>query len=60
MNFGTMGENGRAFSRRAKEPWGKLTNDRLDQIASRRDQLEREIQQTHRIIKDLSAQYASL
>lgn len=34
-----------------KESKGKLTNDRLDTIAAKRDQLESEIQQARGIIK---------
>lgn len=48
--------NGKEFRGKAKGQWGKLTNDRVDLIASRRDQLEGEIQQTYRIIRGLSEQ----
>lgn len=60
MSRETMGGNGREFSSKAKEQWGKRTNDPVDLIASRRDQLEREVQQAHRIIKELSAKHFPL
>lgn len=52
MKRETLGDNGKP-----KEQWGNLATDRLDEIASRRDQLEREIQQACRIVKELSAQH---
>jgi uncharacterized protein YjbJ (UPF0337 family) len=55
MNRETLGGNGNAFRGKAKEQWGKLAKDRLEGIAFRRDQLEREIQQAYRIVKELSA-----
>ncbi len=35
-----------------KEQWGKLTDDDLDQIAGKRDQLEGKIQERYGIEKD--------
>lgn len=60
MNRETMRGNGCESRAKEKEQWGTLTNDRLELIASKRDQLEREIQQAHRIIKDLSAKHFPL
>ncbi len=57
MNRETLRGNGKTLRGKAKEPWGKLTNDRLDELAYRRDQLEGEIQQAYRIVKKLSAQH---
>ncbi len=35
-----------------KEQWGKLTDDRLDEIAGRRDQLAGEIQKAYGVSGD--------
>ncbi|MDK4716062.1 CsbD family protein [Rhizobium sp. CNPSo 4039] len=35
-----------------KEQWGKLTDDDLDQIAGKRDQLEGKIQERYGLAKD--------
>ncbi|WP_420890884.1 CsbD family protein [Marinobacter suaedae] len=35
-----------------KEQWGKLTDDRLDEIAGRREQLAGEMQQAYGITRD--------
>ena len=45
--FITVGSRGRV-----KEKWGKLTNDDLDVINGRRDQLEGKIQERYGIAKD--------
>jgi uncharacterized protein YjbJ (UPF0337 family) len=37
---------------KVKEQWGKLTNDDLDQIAGKREQLEGKIQERHGIERD--------
>lgn len=54
MNKEAIAGNGREFADKAKEKWGKLSNDRLDVIALKRDQLESEFQQAYRIIRGLS------
>jgi len=36
----------------AKEKWGKLTDDQLDVIAGKRDQLAGKIQETYGVSKD--------
>lgn len=54
MNQETMGGNEREFRKKAKEQWGKPTKDRLELIASKRDQLEGEIQQVYRTLRNLS------
>lgn len=51
MNRETMGGSGKEFRGKTKKQWGKMTNDRLDLIASKRDQLEDEIQQAYQIIR---------
>lgn len=40
------------FSGNTKDRWGKLTNDRLDVLAAKRDRLEGEIQQAYGIVRD--------
>ena len=40
------------FSGKVKEQWGKLTDDDLDVIAGKRDQLLGRIQERHGIAKD--------
>jgi uncharacterized protein YjbJ (UPF0337 family) len=37
---------------KVKEQWGKLTDDELDQIKGKRDQLEGKIQERYGIAKD--------
>jgi len=41
-----------AVQRRIKEKWGDLTDDDLDKIAGRRDQLEGKIQERYGLKKD--------
>lgn len=43
----------------AKDQRGRRSNDRLDVIAAKRDQLEGEIQQAYTIIKDAAEQQNS-
>ncbi|MFO8141448.1 MAG: hypothetical protein R6T87_06075 [Marinobacter sp.] len=43
----------------AKHQRGKLANDRLDEIAAKRDQLEGEIQQAYAIIKEAAEKQGS-
>ena len=47
MNWDTLEANWKQFRGKAKEKWGKLTDDDLDVIAGRRDQLEGKLQQTY-------------
>lgn len=52
MNWDTIQGNWKEYSGKVKEKWGKLTDDRLDEIAGRRDQLKGEIQKTYGVTKD--------
>ncbi len=40
------------FKGQVKEQWGKLTDDEIDEIAGRRDQLEGKIQERYGLAKD--------
>lgn len=52
MNWDIIEGNWKEFSGKARAKWGKLTNDQLDVIAGRRDQLKGEIQKAYGITKD--------
>ena len=52
MDWNRIEGNWKQFSGRVKEKWGKLTNDDLDVINGRRDQLEGKIQERCGIAKD--------
>ncbi len=52
MNKDTIEGNWKELKGRVKEQWGKLTDDRLDEIAGKRDQLAGEIQQAYGISRD--------
>lgn len=52
MNEDTIKGNWKQFKGKVKEQWGKLTDDDLDVIAGKRDQLLGKIQERHGIAKD--------
>lgn len=52
MNWDRIEGNWKQFKGYAKEQWGKLTDDHLDVIAGKRDQLAGKIQETYGISKD--------
>jgi uncharacterized protein YjbJ (UPF0337 family) len=52
MNWDRVEGNWRQFKGQVKEKWGKLTDDQLDQINGRRDQLAGKIQESYGISKD--------
>ena len=52
MNNDRIEGNWKQFKGKVKEQWGKLTDDDLDVIAGRRDQLLGRIQERHGIAKD--------
>lgn len=52
MNWDRVEGNWRQFKGKAKEEWGKLTDDELDRIAGKRDQLVGRIQESYGITKD--------
>ncbi|MBP0599929.1 CsbD family protein [Herbaspirillum sp. LeCh32-8] len=52
MNWDIVEGNWKQFKGKAKEQWGKLTDDDLDVIAGKRDQLAGRIQETYGVNKD--------
>ena len=52
MNWDRVEETAKQFKGRIKEKWGNLTDDDLDRVAGRRDQLEGLIQERYGIAKD--------
>lgn len=52
MNEDTIKGNWKQFKGKVKEQWGKLTNDDLDVIAGKRDQLIGKIQERFGIARD--------
>lgn len=49
MNWNQIEGNWKQFSGKAKEKWGKLTDDSYTRIAGRRDQLVGKIQEVYGI-----------
>jgi uncharacterized protein YjbJ (UPF0337 family) len=52
MNEDRIKGNWKQFKGKVQEQWGKLTDDDLDVIAGKRDQLLGRIQERHGITKD--------
>ena len=52
MNWDRIEGNWKQFKGKAKEQWGKLTDDDLDVVAGKRDQLTGRIQERYGIAKD--------
>ena len=52
MNRDQMEGNWKQFTGKAKEQWGKLTDDDLDVVAGKREQLEGKIQERYGKSKD--------
>jgi uncharacterized protein YjbJ (UPF0337 family) len=52
MNEDTMKGNWNQFKGKVKEKWGKLTDDDLDVIGGKRDQLVGRIQERHGYARD--------
>jgi len=52
MNWEEIQANWKKFRGEVKERWGRLTDDDLDVIAGRREQLSAEIQRKYAIAKD--------
>ena len=52
MNWDRVSGNWKEFRGKAKEAWGKLTDDDLDVINGRRDQLEGRLQSQYGYAKD--------
>ncbi len=58
MNHDRMSGNWKQVKGKIKEQWGKLTDDDLDVIAGKRDQLLGRIQERHGIAKDKAERQA--
>ena len=52
MNWDRIEGNWKQLTGQAKEQWGKLTNDDIDVVAGRRDQLSGKIQERYGVAKD--------
>ncbi len=52
MDWNIAEGNWKQFKGQVKEQWGKLTDDHLDVIAGKRDQLLGKIQESYGITKD--------
>lgn len=52
MNEDRVEGNWKQFKGKVKEQWGKLTDDDLDVIAGRRDQLAGKLQERHGLARD--------
>lgn len=52
MNWDRIEGNWKQVTGRAKAQWGKLTNDELDVIAGRREQLAGKIQERYGVAKE--------
>ena len=52
MNQDTFEGNWKQLKGKAKEEWGKLTDDDLDVIAGKRDQLAGKLQERYGLLKE--------
>jgi uncharacterized protein YjbJ (UPF0337 family) len=52
MNWDTITGQWKQFKGKAKEKWGKLTDDELDVVGGKRDQLIGKIQERYGMQKD--------
>ena len=52
MNWDRIEGNWKQFKGRARQQWGKLTNDELEQIKGHRDELVGRIQERYGIERD--------
>lgn len=56
MDWNIVEGNWKQFKGKIKEQWGKITDDDLDKIAGKRDQLAGKIQESYGIGKDEAEQ----
>ncbi len=56
MDWNRIEGNWKQLKGKIKEQWGNLTDDDLDQVAGKREQLERKIQQRYSISEVLATQ----
>ena len=54
MNEDTISGNWKQFKGKVKETWGKLTDDDLDVIAGKRDQMIGKMQERYGIARDVA------
>ena len=59
MNMDTFEGNWKQLKGKAKEQWGKLTDDDLDVVAGKRDQLVRRLQERYGMVKDAAEKQIS-
>jgi uncharacterized protein YjbJ (UPF0337 family) len=52
MNWDVIEGNWKQVKGKVKQQWGKLTNDQLDMVSGRRDQLIGKIQESYGIARD--------
>ncbi len=52
MNWDRIEGNWKQFSGKVRQQWGKLTDDDLDRIGGRRDELAGRIQEAYGVSKD--------
>ena len=52
MSWDTIEDNWKQFKGKVKEQWGALSDDHLDQIAGKRDQLSGKIQDFYGVSKE--------
>lgn len=52
MNWDIIEGNWKQFKGKVKAQWGKLTDDHIDVIAGKRDELAGKIQETYGVTKD--------
>ncbi|AMP11134.1 hypothetical protein CAter282_3445 [Collimonas arenae] len=52
MNWDIIQGNWKQFKGNVKQQWGKLTDDKLDQIAGKRDQLIGSVQEAYGVSKE--------
>jgi uncharacterized protein YjbJ (UPF0337 family) len=52
MNWDRIEGNWREFKGKAKEQWGKLTDDDVDRIAGKRDQMIGRVQKAYGLSRD--------
>ena len=54
MNDDTISGNWKQFKGKVKETWGKLTDDDLDVIAGKRDQMIGKMQERYGVARDVA------
>jgi uncharacterized protein YjbJ (UPF0337 family) len=59
MNWDRIEGNWKQFKGNAKQQWGKLTDDQLNVIAGKRDQLAGKIQEAYGITKEVTEKQIS-